>query len=152
MFTCLHILKWVGSSTKRFVFFLGFIYLIILFLHTCMFPACCFRQRTYMAQGLVNGVFNSSLKFEWFSVGYGFILRSLLPFSKSVFTLVWITRHMPLIFDIFFRCVCVCVCVWEREREREREREKEWFRILLKLFFLCMCVNMCLAIIIFIEH
>ena len=21
-----------------------------------MFPACCFRQRTYMAQGLVNGI------------------------------------------------------------------------------------------------
>ena len=29
--------------------------------HTCMFPACCFCQRTYMAQNLVNGVLNSLL-------------------------------------------------------------------------------------------
>ena len=38
----------MGRSTKRFVFF-ELIYLFILFLHTCMFPACCFRQRIYMA-------------------------------------------------------------------------------------------------------
>ena len=58
-------------STKRFVFL--FIYLFILFLHTCMFPAWCFRQRTFMPQGLVNGVFienwtHSCLQFECFSV------------------------------------------------------------------------------------
>ena len=44
-------------STKRLVFF-EFNDLFILFLHTCMFPACCFRQRRYMAQRLVNGVLN----------------------------------------------------------------------------------------------
>ena len=27
-----------------------------------MFPACCFNERTYMAQGLVNGVLNETLK------------------------------------------------------------------------------------------
>ena len=48
----------MNRSTKRFVFLK--IYLFILFLHMCMFPACCFHQRTYMAQGLVNGVLN-----EW---------------------------------------------------------------------------------------
>ncbi len=48
----------MSRSMKRFVFFR--IYLVILFLHTCMFPACCFRQRTYMAQGLVNGVLNET--------------------------------------------------------------------------------------------
>ena len=57
----------IGRSTKRFVFFR--IYLFILFLHTCMFPACCFRQRTYMAQGLINEVLSetcthSCLQFE----------------------------------------------------------------------------------------
>ena len=43
---------------KRFVFFNFF------FLHTrymCMFPVCYFRQRTYVAQGLVNKVFNETL-------------------------------------------------------------------------------------------
>ena len=39
---------------KRFVFF-EFIYLFILFLHTCIFPARCFRQRTNMAQALLMG-------------------------------------------------------------------------------------------------
>ena len=51
------------------------IYLSILFLHTCMFLVSCFRQRTCMSQGLVNGVFNEThmcLHFEWFSVGYVF--------------------------------------------------------------------------------
>ena len=43
-------------STKRFVFLR--IYSFVLFLHTCMFPAWRFRQRTCMILGLVNGVFN----------------------------------------------------------------------------------------------
>ena len=48
----------MNRSTKRFIFFkiYLFIYSIISFLHTCMFPAYCFRQRAYMAQGLVNVV------------------------------------------------------------------------------------------------
>ena len=48
----------MSRSTKRFIFFR--IYLFILFLHTCMFPACWFHQRTYMAQDLVNGVLNET--------------------------------------------------------------------------------------------
>ena len=41
----------------------------------CMFPVSCFHQRTYMTQGLVNGVLNEAgthlcLQFEWFSVSY----------------------------------------------------------------------------------
>ena len=69
------ILKCVGP--RRDLYFLR-IYSFISFLHTYMFPACCFRQRTYMAQGLVNGVLNETgthlcLQFELFSVDYGFI-------------------------------------------------------------------------------
>ena len=44
------------STSMRFEFF----YLFILFLLMCMFPACCCRQRTYMAQGLVNGVLSET--------------------------------------------------------------------------------------------
>ena len=29
-------------------------------LYLCMFPTCCFCQRTYVAQGLVNGVLNET--------------------------------------------------------------------------------------------
>ena len=47
----------IGRSTKRFLVFFN---LFILFLHSCMFPACCFRQRTYMAQDLVNGELNET--------------------------------------------------------------------------------------------
>ena len=75
----------IGMSTKRFVYFR--IYLFILFLHTCMFPASCFCQRTHMAHSLVNGVLNetwthSCLQFDWFSVGYGFIQRSSSLFLR----------------------------------------------------------------------
>ena len=49
-----------GRSTKRFVFF-EFIYIVLTYvLHTCTFPAFYFRQRTYMAQGLINGIFNET--------------------------------------------------------------------------------------------
>ena len=103
----------MSCSTKRFVFFFR-IYLSVLFLHMCIFPSWCFYQRTCMAQGLVNGVFNESwthswLQFEWFSVGYGFLWRSFFSFSLSVFTLVCFTPHLFLIFDMM--CVCVYVCV-----------------------------------------
>ena len=53
----MYILKWVGP--QRDIYFLR-IYSFILFLHTCMFPACCFCQRRYMAQGLINGVLNET--------------------------------------------------------------------------------------------
>ena len=57
----------MSRSTKRFVFFFGFIYFV-------MFPAFCFRQRIYMTQGLVNRELNDiCLRFEWFSVDYVFI-------------------------------------------------------------------------------
>ena len=34
----------ISRSAKKFIFY-EFIYLSILFLHTCMFPPCCFRQK-----------------------------------------------------------------------------------------------------------
>ena len=70
----------------------------------CMFPACCFRQKTYVAQGLVNGVLNktwthSRWQFECFSVGfgYGFYIEVILPFSLEC---VYFSVLYPcLIFD-----------------------------------------------------
>ena len=59
-------------STERFVFF-EFIYFVLIcvlricityVLYICMFPACCFRQRTFVAQGLLNGVLNETWT-EW---------------------------------------------------------------------------------------
>ena len=84
----------IRRSTKRFVFFS--IYSFILFLHKCMFPAWCFRQRTCTAQRLLKDVFkktwtHSCVQFEWFSVGnvFVFLWRSPFSFSESVFPLVY---------------------------------------------------------------
>ena len=90
-----------------------YIYNFFLFLPTCMFPACCFCQRTYLAQNIINRLHNDTLtrlclQFEWCSVGYGFVRRSLLSFSQSMFTLACITTHWSLIFDVF---VYICMCV-----------------------------------------
>ena len=70
-----NILKSIGPGRHLYFFMIN---LFISFLHTCMFPAYCFRQWTYMAQRLVNGVLNetwthSGFKFELFPVVYGFI-------------------------------------------------------------------------------
>ena len=99
-----------------------------MFLHTCMFPVCCFRQRTYMGQGFVNVVLNATwthlcLQFEWSSVGYGFIQRSSFLFLRECFTLVCFTHHWYLL------CFCNCVYVF--------------IGVVLDFtnshFFLCMC-------------
>ena len=51
-----------------------------------MFPGCCFRQRTYMTQGLVNGVFNaySKISLEANTVRWSKRIRSLHPPQKIV--------------------------------------------------------------------
>ena len=50
----------IGRSSKRFVSF-EFIYFVLVYmLYMRMFLACCFRQRAYVAQGLVNGVLNET--------------------------------------------------------------------------------------------
>ena len=53
---------------KRFAFFKDLIILFSLIAlvraedkqQTCMFPACCFRQRTYIEEGLVIGVLTAN--------------------------------------------------------------------------------------------
>ena len=68
----------MSRSTKKFVFFYDlFIYLFCSNIRVC-FQLVAVVKKTYMAQGLVNGVLNetwnlSCLQFEWFSVAYGFI-------------------------------------------------------------------------------
>ena len=50
----------IRRSTMRFVFF-KFVYFVLTYvLYICMFPACCFRQRTNVARGLFNGVLNKT--------------------------------------------------------------------------------------------
>ena len=49
----------------------------------CMFPACSFHQRTYVAQGYVNGILNetrthSCLLVEWFS-GFVWVYIEVAP-------------------------------------------------------------------------
>ena len=99
-----NILKWVCLRRDFYLFRIYlFIDLFILFLHTCMFPVCCFRQRTYLAQGLVNETWITrvcSLN------GFQLVIR-LYGGHSSLFLRVWF-----LIFNTFFRCVYLYVLEW----------------------------------------
>ena len=48
----------MNRSTKRFVFFLRVIYFILTYVYV---SSCCFCQRTYVAQGYLDGPPSSSL-------------------------------------------------------------------------------------------
>ena len=74
-------------------------------LYMCIFPASSFRQRTYVAQGLLNGIHNETwtqfcLQFECFPVGLGgFYIEALLFFF---FECVYFSVLYPaLIYDMF---------------------------------------------------
>ena len=43
---------------ERFVFFEFIYFVLTCALYVCMFPACCFRQRTCVVQGFLNGELN----------------------------------------------------------------------------------------------
>ena len=103
----------IRRSTKRLVFFECIYFVLTYVLYICVFPACCFRQRTYVAQGLFNGVLNetwthSCFHYKWSLVGQLIYIGSLFLFLECVyFGLLYPT----LIFDIFIVvCACVCVC------------------------------------------
>ena len=103
--------------------------------YICMFLACCFRQRTCVAQGLFNGVFNetwtqSCFQYKWPLLGQTGLYRGhCSSFLESVY---FGLLYPPLIFDMFIVCVCVCVCVCVLALE--------WFRISLTAFFVCVSV------------
>ena len=83
----------IRRSTKRFVFFEYTYFVFTYVLYICMFPACCFCQRTYLAQGLCNRVLNetwthSGFKYKWPLVSEAGLYRVVVPLSWSVFTLV----------------------------------------------------------------
>ena len=79
--------------------YFGFIYWSLLFVHTCMFPAYCFRHISYMTRGLVNGVHIATwtilyLQFGWFSVEHPTrhqLYGHLPPITKTI--QVRRTRH-----------------------------------------------------------
>ena len=75
----------IGRSTKRFAFF-EFIYFVLTYvLFICMFPACCFRQRICMAQGLLNEVLNET----W----YIYIYIYCHPLSSNEIWYIYINCH-----------------------------------------------------------
>ena len=95
-------------STKRFVV-VFFNYLFISFLHTCIFPACSFRPRTYVAQGYVNRVLtethtHSCLLVECF-LGFVWVYIEAtlpLPFFQSISILSVLTLKLSLIFNMLY--------------------------------------------------
>ena len=76
---------------KRFVFFWIYIFCSAIAVNTyvsymCIYPACFFRERTYVAQGLVNGVLNET----W-------------THSYSTFELRYISKFLRWNLIIFFQ-------------------------------------------------
>ena len=79
---------------------------IFFFLKPCMLPACCFRQRTCMAQGIVNRVLNeiwthSCLQFN----GFQFVM-GLYGGHCSYFLWVCFTPLHLWYLIRFLLCVC----------------------------------------------
>ena len=85
----------------------------------CMYLACYFRQRTYVAQGLIDGVLNetwthSCSQFECFSIWLWVLYRGYPPFFLECVYLSLL--YASLIFDMFllnftirfFFCFKIC--------------------------------------------
>ena len=67
----------IRRSMKRFVFF-EFIYFVLTYvLYICMFPACYFHQRTFVAQSLVNGRLELTLGFYGISIIVSYLMPNL---------------------------------------------------------------------------
>ena len=142
------ILKWVGP--QRYLYFFR-IYLFCSY--RCMFPACCFLQRTYIAQGLVNGVLNEPWTLSFCSLNgfqwvIGFIWRSLFFFFECVyFSLLYSSFAVDIWYILFLFSCCVCVC-W---------RGFGFHLVIFSLYeresvlrFVCVCVCVCVCIYIYI--
>ena len=70
-----------------------------------MFPAGCFRQRTYMVQGLVNGVNNETYKSMSMKV-YSIFLKEIYKSCICIYICLQII-HTSIYIYIY---ICVCVC------------------------------------------
>ena len=92
-----------------------------------MFHACCFRQRTYIAPGLFNGVLNILLFAVLMIFSYLWVLYSghLLFFLEYVYLSL---LYLSFISDMF---LSLYVCVLE------------WFWIPLIVNFSSPCVRVC---------
>ena len=102
-------------------------YIRVIYIYICMFPACCFRQRTCVVQSLFNGVLN-----ETWSRQTGLYRDLCYSFLECVyFGLFYPSFYIYMQTDTLHKCmcVCVCVCVWLKERERERERESQMIKL-----------------------
>ena len=125
----------IRRSTKRFVFF-EFIYFVLTYvLYICMFPACCFRQRTYVARRPFNGVLNetwthSCFQYKWPLFGQAGLYRGRCSsFLKCVY---FGLLYLSLIFDVYI-CMCVCVCARAYVCVLTLELLGVWL-----IFFVCM--------------
>ena len=126
MYVYIYILKWVGP--QRDLYFLGFIYLFILFLRTCMFPVDAFIREHVWHKALLMGY---SMRLELtcvcnlngFQLVMGFYEGRCFFFECISLSLL----YPSFTFDIWY-----IVCVWG-----------EWFRISLIVIFFSVCMWMC---------
>ena len=101
----------IKNSTKLFVFFQDL--LVISYLHTSICPACCFLQRSYLAQRNANRVHNRTWTHSCFN-GFKFCMglytgHSTVSFSPSVPVKWLFTQNWSLIFDMLYS---FCYFAW----------------------------------------
>ena len=124
MFNEIWIRLFIHSSTnltelvhEEIGIFLGFIYLFCSYIRVCFQLAAFVREHTWV---LNNETWtHSCLQFQWFSVSFGFIWRSLLSFSYSVFILPCFTFHWSssssLIEYPINKALCH-ICFWRKQQ------------------------------------
>ena len=93
----------VHNKIRIFWIYSFFYFVFIYVLYICMFPACCFRQRTCVAQGLLKGILNetwthSCIHYKWFLSGHICFIRVYVLLSWSMLTLVSFTLLWYLIY------------------------------------------------------
>ena len=107
----------IEMSTKRFLLFnLSISFLHTCYIYTCMFPACCFHERTCVAQGILNGVLNetwthSCFQYKWILSGWTCFYKGFCAFFLEC--IYFGLLYPSLMFDMFIVVsVCVCVLKW----------------------------------------
>ena len=88
----------------------------------CMFPACCFRQRTYVAQGIlssshIDNPIKKALLFLWTYNNYIYIYIYILVFVYWYIKLCRLLHAAPIFIErgkktfqsyLYDRFFCIC--------------------------------------------
>ena len=130
-------------------------------IYICMFPTCCFRPRTCVAQGLFNELLNETWNHSCFQ--YKRLLSGQTDLyrgrcSSFLECIYFSLLYQPLIFYMFIdMCVCVCVGVGVNLGFTNslffcvNVYQREFCVIYIYIYiYLCVCVCVCVCVCAFV--